>query len=612
MLHIDLKIKTYLLACLGWSLFLPTSVLVANLSGSLSGVLCAQDNEPKGTSPSVQTDSENQIADWLPETTVLFGKIAPVEQWLEHPLRTRWVETESFKRLWRSPQALQVRSGITIAEIALGLKLDQLAKDLSDRGAYVAIDSQTQAVALMLHTRSEQWLDDYIDKAFDYLRKDAKSKGNPDPIMSTEYRGVQAYKIQNGIFVKLGSWVLVTNEGDFAKAVVDHKLDNRKGLSQAPWYQEASNKLQATGSMAELWIDLARIREQMKNNDLFRGQANDFGAELILGGVLSVLANAQVMHASMTMDEQGIALEVQSPSDPAWYGQARQHYVGPDAKGRAPNWPKVPGSLATLSTYRDLAQMWLRAGDLFNQDVNDQLAQADNTLTTIFAGKDFGSDILSAIEPELQIFAAERSFDQAALKPTIQLPSFGMIARLKEPAKLQRELKRTFQSFIGFLNVAGAQEGQPQLEQDTIQQNGVSIYTSQFIVEEDRKYPDGLPIQFNFQPTLAFLDDRVVLCSSVDCAKSILGQNPVDTGSQTAQVQTRLEADGASIQKALQINSNPIIAQNMVEKGTTRIEAKREFDTLMLILGLVKRMDMSLEFQDQARLRLRLDANLDP
>ena len=612
MLHIDLKIKTPLLACLGWSLFLPTSVLVANLSGSLSGVLCAQDNEPKGTSPSVQTDSENQIADWLPETTVLFGKIAPVEQWLEHPLRTRWVETESFKRLWRSPQALQVRSGITIAEIALGLKLDQLAKDLSDRGAYVAIDSQTQAVALMLHTRSEQWLDDYIDKAFDYLRKDAKSKGNPDPIMSTEYRGVQAYKIQNGIFVKLGSWVLVTNQGDFAKAVVDHKLDNRKGLSQAPWYQEASNKLQATGSMAELWIDLARIREQMKNNDLFRGQANDFGAELILGGVLSVLANAQVMHASMTMDEQGIALEVQSPSDPAWYGQARQHYVGPDAKGRAPNWPKVAGSLATLSTYRDLAQMWLRAGDLFNQDVNDQLAQADNTLTTIFAGKDFGSDILSAIEPELQIFAAERSFDQAALKPTIQLPSFGMIARLKEPAKLQRELKRTFQSFIGFLNVAGAQEGQPQLEQDTIQQNGVSIYTSQFIVEEDRKYPDGLPIQFNFQPTLAFLDDRVVLCSSVDCAKSILGQNPVDTGSQTAQVQTRLEADGASIQKALQINSNPIIAQNMVEKGTTRIEAKREFDTLMLILGLVKRMDMSLEFQDQARLRLRLDANLDP
>lgn len=121
MLSFDLKIKTHLLASLAWWLFLPTSILVATLNGSLSGVLCAQENEPKGTSPTVQTDSENQIADWLPETTVLFGKIAPVEQWLEHPLRTSWIETESFKKLWRSPQALQVRSGITIAEIALGL-----------------------------------------------------------------------------------------------------------------------------------------------------------------------------------------------------------------------------------------------------------------------------------------------------------------------------------------------------------------------------------------------------------------------------------------------------------------------------------------------------------
>ncbi|MCY3007906.1 MAG: hypothetical protein NTV29_18275 [Planctomycetota bacterium] len=606
------KTRRVLFVCVGWLLVPSIGTLVGILSGSLPEILHAQDTDPTAPNKTDPASPADSIADWLPETTVLFGKIAPVEQWLEHPLRTRWIETEGFKKLWRSPQALQVRSGIAIGEIALGLKLDQLAKDLSDQGAYVAIDSQSQAVALMLHTRSEPWLDDYIDKAIDYLRKDAKSKGNSDPIQATEYRGMQAYKIQNGIFVAIGPWMLVTNQGDFAKAVIDHKLDNRKGLSQARWYQEARDKLQATGSIAELWVDLAGVREKMKNNDLFRGQANDFGAELILGGVLSVLANTQAMHASVKLDEQGIALEIQSPSDPAWYGQARQHYVGPDAKGHAPNWPNVPGSLATLSTYRDLAQIWLRAGDLFNQNVNDQLAQADNTLTTIFAGKDFGTDILGAIEPELQIFAAERSFDQAAIKPTIQLPGFGMIARLKEPAKLQRELKRTFQSFIGFLNVVGAQEGQPQLEQDTIQQNGVSIYTSQFIVEEDRKYPDGLPIQFNFQPTLAFLDDRVVLCTSVDCAKSILGQAVVAAGSQTAPVQTWFEADGASIQKALQLNSNPIIAQNMVEKGNTRLEAKREFDTLMLILGLVKRMDMSLEFEDQARMRMRLEANLDP
>lgn len=568
--------------------------------------LLAQDTDK------VPASAVDEIADWLPESTVIFGKISPVQQWLEHPLKEAIVETEAFKKLWRSPQALQLRSGITVAEFALGLKLDQLAKDLTEQGAYIAVDADTNGVALLLRTQSDQWLADYMDKALDYLRRDAKSKGNPDPIESAEYRGARGYKLQNGIFATLGPWMLITNQGDLAKSILDHRIDNRKGLSQARWYRQARQELpQASADpSAQVWIDLITIREKMSTNDLFRGQAKDFGAELILGGVLSVLANAEVMQASVSMDPQGLALEVQAPSNPQWYAEGRQHYVGPEARGHAPNWPSVPGAMATLSTYRDIAQMWLRAGDLFDQNVNEQLAQADNTLTTIFAGKDFGTDILGAIEPELQIFAAEPKFAQDALRPTIQLPSFGLIAQLKDPKKLQRELKRTFQSFIGFLNVAGAQEGQPQLELDTIEQNGVAIYTAGYLLDEDRKYPEGLPIQFNFQPTLAFLDDRMVLCSSIECAKSLLGQ-PQDSAPQpTRELQTWLEADATAIQRILQTNSNPIIAQNMLEKGNTRLEAKREFDTLMLMLGLVKRLSMSMEFQDRARMLLRLDANL--
>jgi hypothetical protein len=324
------------------------------------------------------------------------------------------------------------------------------------------------------------------------------------------------------------------------------------------------------------------------------------------------MANAQVMQGSVSVDAQGVSFEAQTPSKPEWFGEARQHYVGPDATGHAPNWPTIPGSIATLATYRDVAQMWLRAGDLFDQNVNEQLAQADNTLTTIFAGKDFGTDILGAIEPQLQLFAVEPQFAEGKLRPTIQLPSFGLVAKLRDPAKLQRELKRTFQSFIGFLNVAGAQEGQPQLELDTIQHQGVSIYTAQYILDEDRKYPDGLPIQFNFSPTLAFYEDRMVLCSSVESAKSMVGQSAQGASDTKENVQTWLDADASAIQRVLQANSNPIIAQNMLEKGNTRLEAKREFDTLMLMLGLVKRLSMSMEFQKQAKLMLRLEPELGP
>jgi hypothetical protein len=92
----------------------------------------------------------------------------------------------------------------------------------------------------------------------------------------------------------------------------------------------------------------------------------------------------------------------------------------------------------------------------------------------------------------------------------------------------------------------------------------------------------------------------------------MVGQSAQGASDTKENVQTWLDADASAIQRVLQANSNPIIAQNMLEKGNTRLEAKREFDTLMLMLGLVKRLSMSMEFQKQAKLMLRLEPELGP
>ncbi len=52
--------------------------------------------------------------------------------------------------------------------------------------------------------------------------------------------------------------------------------------------------------------------------------------------------------------------------------------------------------------------MWLRAGDLFDEGMNEKLAQADSQLATLFSGKDFGEDILSAFAPQVQFLATRR------------------------------------------------------------------------------------------------------------------------------------------------------------------------------------------------------------
>lgn len=582
---------------------------------------------------------------WLPEGTIVFGRIDASDRWLEHPVVASLKQSEAFKKLWRTPEALQLRGGITVAEFALGMKLDRLANSLSAQGIYFAIDKETKGIAVLLHTEGEAWLEDYIEKAIGFLRKDAKSKGNPDPVQEAVYREFRGYKIQNAVFAQVGEWLVLSNEGETLKAILDRNLDGGPSLSDADWYRrsisevavvdvEADGTSGADGTAGSdgaagvvgaaggvdaargfMVIDWKSVRELARGNDLFRGQAKDFGAELLLGGWLSVFSNADVASVTMELDREGLALKAWAPSEAQWFGESRLHYVGPQSKGRAPG-ERAQGDLgvmASLGTYRDFSQLWLRAGDLFDQNVNDQLAQADATLTTLFSGKDFGEDILGAIYPEVRLVVCEPTAREDAEQPALRLPGFALVGRMKDPGKLQRELKRTFQTFIGFLNVAGAQEGQPQLELENAKEERALLYWAHYVRDEDKDYSGGLPIQFNFEPTIAFVDDLVVVSSQLGLAKELgLKFSGVGDGgtSESSEHQTWMNLDMAALRRLLDLNSNALIAQSVLENGKTRVEAKRDFERIAMLMELVERVRMSMQFEDRAEIELRVDANL--
>lgn len=570
---------------------------------------------------------------WLPEGTILFGRLDSSARWLEHPVVVGIQRTEAFKKLWRTPEALQLRGGITIAEFALGMKLDRLAESLTTGGAYIAIDKETKGIALLLSTEGEEWLTDYLEKGLGFLRKDAKSKGNPDPVKEATYREFRGYKIQNAVFAQAGEWLILSNEGETLKAILDRKVDRGPSLSDVDWYRRAERALAernssgvasdsevgvddssgtlSSAAQAYVMVDWKSLRELAKGNDLFRGQAKDFGAELLLGGWLSVFSNADVGLGTFGFGEKGMEMQFWAPTESSWFGDARLHYVGPEARGRAPKEFEqgVFASMASMGTYRDLSQLWLRAGDLFDQDVNDQLAQADATLTTLFSGRDFGEDILGAIEPEIRMVVSEpQTSSEGDLQPALRLPGFALVGRLKGEGKLQRELKRTFQSFVGFLNVAGAQEGQPQLELGSEAGESGSIYWAQYVMDEEKDYSSGLPIQFNFEPTIAFVGELVVLSSQRELAKTLTEQLAKSSGDATnSEHQTWMSLDVAALQRVLEMNSNSLIAQSMLENGKTRVEAKRDLERISTVMELFERVRMSMQFQDQAVLRMEVD-----
>jgi hypothetical protein len=313
----------------------------------------------------------------------------------------------------------------------------------------------------------------------------------------------------------------------------------------------------------------------------------------------------------LALNESGANMEFLSPSQPEWFAETREFYVGPNSKGVAERAWKIHQGLASLSTYRNLSELWLRAGDLFDQKVNDQLAQADNTLTTLFSGRDFGTDILGALEPQLQIVSASQSFPNA-LKPSIRLPSFALIGKLKEPESMQRDLKRIFQSFVGFLNVAGAMEGQPQLDLESEIVGDAKIYWAEYVVDKDRKYENGLPVQFNFSPSVAFLGDRVVVSSTSALARQLISEmaNPSsnhEPSLMSPQLNTSMELDLAMIRDVLLDNRDQLITQNMLEKGHSKKEAQGEVDVLLGLMQLLGSASAQLSFDERVRLNIQVD-----
>ena len=546
----------------------------------------------------------------LPDTTAVYLEVRSVESILGHPFVKSLQTSAPFKKLMRLPDAKKLNAGLVFFEFAVGDKLETVLKSLTTNGLHLAVDRKSEGAVLLANTESQEWIEEYLQKLAKIARTDAKSKNQPDPILEADYRGVHGYEFQKVMVGNIGSLLIVTNKGELGKSIIDRHLDStndhllNKPIFQQAWNAE-SQQPNSNDACVKAFVDIDTLRQAGFAEDLLMGKAKDFGAELILGGVLAAMNKTSFALGELFLKEHRIAVDFRIPHDKASTQESRTFFVGPNGGGHAAALVDSSSMMAKVSTYRNLSELWLRAGDLFDEKVNDQLAQADNTLTTLFSGKDFGTDILGAIEPQIELIAAEQQFDPT-LVPAIQLPSFGIVAKLKNPM-MRKDLKRMFQTFIGFINITGAMEGNAQLDLDSETIDGRQIYTASYIKDADKQYENGLPILFNFSPTLAFDGDLVLFTSTNWLAKKVSTDVKLTASEKASADNTSLTVDFAAVKRVFESNRTQLVSQNMLEKGHTKAEAEKEIETLLSFLSLLRTGAGSLRFDDFVRLNLELE-----
>ena len=412
--------------------------------------------------------ADDTAAALLPSTTLVYAEMKAPQKLLatilDHPLRKQVEALEDVKKALRESQYLQFHAILRVIEGQLGMTWREAVEALAAGGVYVAVDARTQGVAVLIRASDRTKMERVRDTLLKFARDDAQQKGQTAPLKSVEYRGVTAYHAGNARMATLGQWWLVTNQAVLGKQIVDAHLDGADKSLATSEHFKAARQLNTKSATAWAFVDIEAVRASGFAKDVFQTQANNPLTELLVEGLQSNLQKTPFATVSLNIDQHRVGLAFATPHQPDWVPEARHFYFGANNSGAAAPLAQVANTVFSLTTYRDIGQMWVRAGDLFNEQINDGIAQAETFLAALFAGRDFGEDILGAIRPQLQIVATRQEFKDRLPQPAYKLPAFALVTRLKDAKKMRPELRRIFISMIGFLNFVGAMEGQPQLD----------------------------------------------------------------------------------------------------------------------------------------------------
>jgi len=555
--------------------------------------------------------ADKTAADLLPASIVGYlevphsGKVLDLV--LDHPLTAEVIKAPEYQQALQTPGYQKFAAALKQVEDRLGMKWREAVGGLTSGGLTVGFDLPTRGSVIIAQAKDEQLAQKAQATLIELARDVAKEQGNPEAIKQDEHRGAAVYSAGEGHLAVVGQWLILSNKKPLVLAVLDSYHGQGETLAADQQFQTVS-KARSGSPAAWLYVDLRVLRLTGILKNALSKKSDNPVAEIVAGGVLGALPDAPYVTATLDLSASRLKLTASLPCDPKTVAKSREFYLGPEAAGRAPPLLATKGTLLSLSTYRDFASLWRHAPDLFDEGINAKFAEAESGLTTIFAGRNFRDEILGNVEPGVQLVVARQEFPQEGVTPAIKLPAAAAVFRMKDPVQTARIFKITFQSVIGFLNVAGAPNGVDPLDFNSERFGDVLVVSSGYLPPTDEKARGEAGLHYNASPTVAFVGDRFILASAKPIAMQLVEQiqreEPAALGANTV-----VRLDGQVGLAALAENREPLVAQNMLQKGHDRTAAEQEIDRVLAALKMFEGSSLALSIAN-AKLELTAEIRL--
>lgn len=567
-------------------------------------------------SPLVADQPAAALAAWLPQDSIVVLEVPEPRAVWDRLFDPRVVQALEARPEYQSVQNQQgfqeAMNLVRHLEEQHGCKAPELLGRLTGGGMALSIGAE-KATLLVVEAEDARLLNEVHELFVTIARAEALKDGKPERVASAEYRGVTGWTFaRNEAHAINGKRLIVANSSAVLKAAIDRISEaDAASLTGEARYQEARQALPAD-SLMTLFARMDILKQVSKFRDALDQQRNPL-ITLLLGPLMQSLEQSNWL--AVGLKGEGAALSLQIASDgraaeaSSQAGFARPEQPGGGALANL----SVPRQLAAVSFYRDLHKFYGAKDELFPERTSG-LIFFENMMGIFFTGRDLTEEVLAELTPQVRLVVAQQEYPPEVGTPQMQLPGLAIVFRMRDPQNFSPVAEEAFQKALGLINFTRGQQAEPGLIIDRPIHQDVKYTVSAFapVPPKDNAPADA---RFNFQPSLAMPGEYLILSSTDGLARDLIDalKSEAASGPKTLSGQHSLvEIQGPQVASILAANRESMIRQNMVEKGHTREQAEGEIDTLCLIVGAVRKLEIAAGGEGSAQVTVKLELDLQP
>ncbi len=550
------------------------------------------------------------VAQWLPADTPIIMEVSEPMALLAPLLNPEFSKsvTTVLENGKANPKLQQFQAVVASVEQQLGTDWRTGLRHLAGKDLSFCV-SPSGATLLTVDGEDEKLLSKLNGIVWQFAASEAEKEKQADTAAAHDYRGVKTWTIgTNEVHALLGSRLLLGNRPSFLKRVLDMR-DGKGGktLASSALFKAAREAV-GKDAVASVFLNLQTLRETPGLKKALEEDGNPVAA-LLLADTKAALRTASWLAVGVYVSGDKLILRTYTDGAAA-ESSGWTNFSTPPAAGAGLLPPlTVPGTIASLSLYRDLHSFYAAKNTLFAERTSG-LIFFENMMGIFFSGIDLTDGVLSEMRPDIRVVVAKPQYDPAVGTPATQVPAFAVVLRLKDPQRFGETVEEAWQKAIGLVNFTRGQQALPGLIIDKQTQNGVK-YTISYYRPPSGKASGTIEDRYNYRPSLARPGDYVILSSTDALARDltdVVSKAPATSADASPAAHSLLEIEGPALSAILEANREGMVRKSMVDKGNSREKAENDTQLLFAALGHLERATLTLRREagrPQAQLEIR-------